>query len=60
MDYTHNAKTKKKRKANIAKARVGKRWYKNIDGTECTCCYPGNEPMGWIPGKVKKKSETIL
>lgn len=48
------------KKANIAKARVGKRWYKNIDETDCTCCYPGNEPVGWIPGKVKRKLENIL
>lgn len=47
------------KKANIAKARVGKRWYKNIDSTECVCCYPGKEPAGWIPGMVKKKLETI-
>lgn len=48
------------KKSNIAKARVGKRWYKNIDSTECICCYPGQEPKGWIPGMVKKKLETIL
>lgn len=42
------------KKANIGKARVGKRWYKNIDSTECVCCYPGQEPVGWIPGMVKK------
>ena len=47
------------KKANIAKARIGKRWYKNIDSTECVCCYPGQEPAGWIPGMVKKKLETI-
>jgi hypothetical protein len=48
------------KKANIAKARVGKRWYKNIDSSECVCCYPGEEPIGWIPGMVKKKLENIL
>jgi hypothetical protein len=47
------------KKANIAKARVGKRWYKNIDSSECVCCYPGQEPIGWIPGMVKKKLEII-
>lgn len=48
------------KKANIAKARVGKKWYRNIDSTECVCCYPGQEPNGWVPGMVKKKLEIIL
>lgn len=41
------------KRANIAKARVGKKWYKNIDSSECVCCYPGCQPEGWIPGMVK-------
>lgn len=43
------------KKSNIAKARVGKKWYKNIEGTESVCCYPGNQPTGWVSGMVKKK-----
>lgn len=37
----------------ISDARVGKKWYRNQTKTECTCCFPGQEPAGWIPGMVK-------
>jgi hypothetical protein len=40
-------------KSKISDARKNKKWYKNPNTRECICCFPGNQPSGWIPGMYK-------
>jgi hypothetical protein len=43
------------RKNAIRCKRQGKVWYTNIDRSESTCCYPNQQPVGWILGQKIRK-----
>lgn len=45
------------KKTKISTQRKGKKWYKNVESTKCVCCYPEQQPIGWIEGMVKKSKE---
>ena len=42
-----------KRKTAISQARIGKRWFRNLENTKCVCCFPNQKPEGWISGMIK-------
>lgn len=49
------------RKHNISEKRKGKVWYTNSNRSLSTCCYPGEEPVGWVQGqKIRKRPEPGL
>lgn len=41
-------------KRSLSLTMVGRKWFRNLDGTQETNCHEGNQPEGWVRGRKKK------